>query len=67
MDTNLGDNQYTIHELLFNTSYTDIGYDYAVQYYYPYIVHEDITNGKDRESLDTYIINATRINRSFGY
>jgi len=38
-----------------------------VHYYYPYISHEDITNGKNRESLDTYIINATRINRTFGY
>jgi hypothetical protein len=38
-----------------------------VYYYQPYITHEDIVNGKNRESLDTYILNATRINRTFGY
>jgi len=58
-------NKNNLTELLYGV-YTDVE-NVGVNYYRPYISHEDITNGKNRESLDTYIINATRINRTFGY
>ena len=66
INTNLNDkNKNNLTELLYGV-YTDVE-NVGVNYYRPYISHEDITNGKNRESLDTYIINATRINRTFGY
>lgn len=67
VNTNLNDkNKNDIYNLLYGT-YTDTEIPNMIYYYQPYISHEDITNGKNRESLDTYILNATRVNRTFGY